>query len=55
MKSVIRECALLLTVVAVWMEPALARSYLNCPTKKVIIVDIGKHFVERRRELGLPN
>ena len=39
MKSVIRKCALLLTVVAVWMEPALARSYLNCLTKKVVIVD----------------
>jgi hypothetical protein len=39
MKGVIRECALLLTVVAVWTEPALARSYLNCLTKKVIIVD----------------
>jgi hypothetical protein len=39
MKSVIRECGLLLTVVAVWTEPALARSYLNCLTKKVIIVD----------------
>ena len=22
-----------------WIEPALARSYLNCPTKKVVIVD----------------
>jgi hypothetical protein len=39
MKGVIRECTLLLTVFAVWMEPALARSYLNCLTKKVIIVD----------------
>jgi hypothetical protein len=39
MKGVIRECALLLTVVAVWTEPVLARSYLNCLTKKVIIVD----------------
>ena len=39
MKSVIRECGLLLTVVAVWTEPALARSYLNCLTKKVVIVD----------------
>jgi hypothetical protein len=39
MKSVIRECALLLTVVAVWTEPVLARSYLHCLTKKVIIVD----------------
>jgi hypothetical protein len=40
MKSVIRQCALLLTVVVtVWTEPALARSYLNCLTKKVVIVD----------------
>jgi hypothetical protein len=39
MKNVIRECALLLTVVAVWTEPALARSYLNCLTEKVVIVD----------------
>jgi hypothetical protein len=39
MKSVIREWGLLLTAVAVWTEPALARSYLNCLTKKVIIVD----------------
>jgi hypothetical protein len=39
MKGVIRECALLLAVVAVWTEPALARSYLNCLTKKVVIVD----------------
>jgi integrase len=39
MKSVIRECALLLMVVAVWTEPVLARSYLNCLTKKLVIVD----------------
>jgi hypothetical protein len=39
MKSVIRKCALLLAAVAIWMEPALARSYLNCLTKKVVIVD----------------
>ena len=25
--------------VTVWTEPALARSYLNCLTKKVVIVD----------------
>jgi hypothetical protein len=24
---------------AVWTEPALARSYLNCLTKKVVIID----------------
>jgi hypothetical protein len=39
MKSAIAECALLLTAVAAWAEPALARSYLNCLTKKVVIVD----------------
>jgi hypothetical protein len=39
MKSAIRECALFLMAVAVWAEPALARSYLNCVTKKVVIVD----------------
>src|SRR5271166_7017358 len=39
MKSVIRDCALLLTVVAIGTEPALSRSYLSCLTKKVIIVD----------------
>jgi hypothetical protein len=39
MKSIMRECALLLTIVAVWTEPALARSYLNCLAKKVVIVD----------------
>ena len=30
MKSAIAECALLLMAVAVWAEPAFARSYLNC-------------------------
>jgi hypothetical protein len=39
MNSGIRECALLLMAVTVWTEPALARSYLNCLTKKVVIVD----------------
>jgi hypothetical protein len=28
-----------LMALAVWTEPALARSYLNCLTKKVVIVD----------------
>jgi hypothetical protein len=39
MKRVIRECALLLMAVAVWTQPAFARSYLNCLTKTVVIVD----------------
>ena len=42
MKSAIAECALLLMAVAVWTESALARSYLHCLTKKVIIVDSPK-------------
>jgi hypothetical protein len=41
MKSVIR-CALLYMALVVWTEPALARSYLHCLTKKVVIVDTPK-------------
>jgi len=33
------ECALLLAAFTVWAETALARNYLNCVSKKVIIVD----------------
>src|SRR5262245_59731606 len=39
MKGPIRKCALLLMAFTVWAKPALARSYLNCLTNKVIIVD----------------
>jgi hypothetical protein len=39
MNSVILRCALLLIAITDWTELALARSYLNCPTKKVVIVD----------------
>jgi hypothetical protein len=39
MKGGIRECALRLMAVAIWAEPALARSYLNCVTNRVVIVD----------------
>jgi hypothetical protein len=38
-KNTIRKCALLLTALAVWTGPVFARSYLNCITKKVVIVD----------------
>src|SRR3977135_360724 len=38
-QNTIREFALLLMALAVWTEPALARSYLNCLAKKVMIVD----------------
>jgi hypothetical protein len=39
MKSAIAECALFLMAVSVWAEPGFARGYLNCLTKKVVIVD----------------
>jgi hypothetical protein len=39
MKSAIRKCALLLMTFTVWAKPALARSYLDCLTTKVVIVD----------------
>lgn len=40
MNSVLRRCDLLLMMaVTGWTEPALARSYLNCLTKKVVIVE----------------
>ena len=39
MKTAIAECALLLMAGAVWAEPALTRSYLNCLTRKVVIID----------------
>jgi len=39
MKSPIRQCSLLLVAFTVWAEPALARSFLNCLAKKVVIVD----------------
>ena len=38
-QNTIRKFALLLLALAVWTEPSLARSYLNCPTKTVVIVD----------------
>jgi hypothetical protein len=39
MKNAIRDCSLLLMVYAVFAQSALARSYLHCPTKKVVIVN----------------
>ena len=42
MKSVILECVLVVMAFAVLEETALARSYLNCLTKKVAIVDAPK-------------
>ena len=42
MKSIILECVLALIAFDVLEETALARNYLNCLTKKVIIVDAPK-------------
>jgi len=42
MKSAVLVSALALTVFAVWDESTLARSYLNCLSKKVVIVDAPK-------------
>jgi hypothetical protein len=39
MNGTIRECSLLLVAITIWTVPASARSYLNCLTKKVVIVD----------------
>ena len=39
MNSVIRGCALVVMALIGWTQSALARSYLNCLTKKVVIVD----------------
>ena len=38
-QNTFRECAVLLMALAVWTESALARGYLDCLTKKVVIVD----------------
>ena len=42
MKRVVLECVLVLMAFAVFEETASARSYLNCLTKKVAIVDAPK-------------
>src|SRR5262245_37289002 len=42
MKSAVLVSVLALTVFAVWDESTLARTYLNCRSKKVVIVDAPK-------------
>jgi hypothetical protein len=42
MQSVILECVLVLMAFAVLEETALARGYLHCLTKKIVIVDTPK-------------
>src|SRR5262249_17423709 len=55
MKSPIRQCGLLLMALTVCTEPALAaRSYLNCQTKKAIIIDApnGKSSLSTEENVG---
>jgi hypothetical protein len=55
MKSPIQQCALLLMAFTVWTEPALAvGNYLNCQTKKAIIIDApkGKSSSSTEENLG---
>src|SRR6266436_6707066 len=42
MKSAVLVSVLALTAFAVWEESALARNYLNCLSKKIVIVDAPK-------------
>jgi len=53
MKGGIRGCALLLAAVTVWTEPALARGYLNCLAKKVVIVDAPRGSTSSSTEQNL--
>jgi hypothetical protein len=39
MKGAMRKCSLLLMASVVFAESAWARSYLNCLTRKIVIVD----------------
>ena len=55
MKSPIRQCGLLLMAFTVCTEPALAAgSYLNCQTKKAIIIDApnGKSSLSTEENVG---
>ena len=55
MKSPIRQCGLLLMAFTVCAEPALAAgSYLNCQTKKAIIIDApnGKSSLSTEENVG---
>ena len=55
MKSPIRQCGLLLMAFTVCAEPALAAgSYLNCQTKKAIIIDApnGKSSLSTEESVG---
>jgi hypothetical protein len=53
MKGGNRGCALLLAAVTVWTEPALARGYLNCLAKKVVIVDAPRGITSSSTEENL--
>src|SRR5215472_14419565 len=50
MKSAVLMSVLALTMFAVWEESALARNYLNCLSKKVVIVDAPKRTTSSSAE-----
>ena len=50
MKSTVLVSVLALTAFAVWEESALARNYLNCLSKKVVIVDAPKEITSSSAE-----
>ena len=48
-----RECAVLTIALAVVAQPVLARSYLNCSTRKVVIISAPSGGTSSRREENL--
>jgi len=48
-----RECAVLTIALAVVAQPVLARSYLNCSTRKVVIISAPSGDTSSRREVDL--
>jgi hypothetical protein len=52
MKGAVRICSLLLMACALLAEGALARSYLNCLTRRIVIVDASSGSSSKR--IALP-
>ena len=51
----VSECAVLTIVLAALAQPVLARTHLNCSTRKVVLISAptGDNIVGKRREFGL--
>lgn len=50
MRSVVRACSMLLMTCALLADSASARDYLNCLTKKVVIVDAASGSTSSKTE-----